>query len=153
MLEKIISEEPASGRAHYALGDVQHKAGNLKAALAAYQRCNELDPEDHNAVRNLQWIKERLEIIKNPITVPASVLASYEGQYDVRKVTFRDGKLYYQREGNAENLLIPVSQDTFALEKSDTFRLRFLQENDGAIRKIIGIYIDGRTDESLRNDF
>ncbi|WP_143960267.1 DUF3471 domain-containing protein [Litoribacter populi] len=153
MLEKIISEEPDSARAHYALGDVQQKSGNLKAALASYQRCIELDPDDHNAVRNLQWIKESLEISENPITVPSSVLTSYEGQYEVRKITFRDGKLYYQREGNEENLLIPLSQDTFALEKSDTFRLRFLQENDGTIRKIIGIYIDGKTDESLRNDF
>jgi len=150
MLEKIISEEPASARAHYALGDVQHKSGNLEAALAAYQRCSELDPGDPKAARYLQWIKESLEIRKNPIAVPASVLASYEGQYDVRKVTFRGGKLFYQREGNAESLLIPMSEDLFALENSETFRIRFMMEGKGRPRKIIGLYSDGRTDESER---
>lgn len=153
MLEKVVTEEPTSAAAHFAMGVAQHKAGNHKAALASYQRSKELDLDNPQAARNIQWIQESLDMREKPVTVPASVLASYEGQYDVRKVTFRDGKLFYQREGNAESLLIPMSQDMFALEKSETFRLRFVREGNKPAQKVIGIYSDGRTDESERNDF
>lgn len=153
MLEQIIEEKPGSASAHLAMAKAQGSKGNDKASLAFYKSSLELDPENQEAVRNIQWIQESLNAQNKPVTVPAEVLASYEGQYDVRKVTFRDGNLYYSRDGNPENLLIPLSQEIFALETSDTFRLRFLRVGDGLAKKVIGIYRDGRTDESERDKF
>ncbi|KEO75208.1 hypothetical protein [Anditalea andensis] len=59
--------------------------------------------------------------------------------------------IYYQRKGYAEGLLIPISEDMFALENSETFRLRFVRDGDESASKLIGIYSDGRTDESIRD--
>ena len=60
--------------------------------------------------------------------------------------------LYYQRKGYEPSRLIPITEDLFALEGSESFRVRFDREGGGQARKIIGLYLDGRRDESERID-
>jgi len=47
---------------------------------------------------------------------------------------------------------VPLSEDTFSLKNRGIFRLRFVSDESGKVSKVIGIYLGGRTDESLRNN-
>ena len=63
----------------------------------------------------------------------------------------RQGRLYYKREGRKEYELLPLAQDKFALKGYGVFRLRFVLDKDGNATKVVGLYLGGETDESLRD--
>ena len=46
---------------------------------------------------------------------------------------------------------MPLTQDTFTLVGYGVFRLRFVLDKNGNVTKATGIYLGGRTDESLRD--
>ena len=46
--------------------------------------------------------------------------------------------------------MIPLSEDTFVFADLDWFRLRFETDDAGRSIKTVGLYLDGRTDETLR---
>ena len=46
---------------------------------------------------------------------------------------------------------MPLTQDTFFLVGYGVFRLRFVLDKNENVTKVTGIYLDGRTDESLRD--
>jgi hypothetical protein len=61
-------------------------------------------------------------------------------------VTYENGTLSYRRDGRERGYeLTPLTPDTFALTGLPTFRIRF---EPG---KLVGLYADGRTDESPRD--
>jgi hypothetical protein len=66
-------------------------------------------------------------------------------------ITLREGQLYYQREGRPEYRLIPLNKNTFALEGYAPFRIRFASDESGQVTKIVGLYIQGNTDQSPRD--
>ena len=81
-------------------------------------------------------------------------LKKLEGDYSGRHVRLKEGVLYYFRENaSAENYkkLYPLSEDTFILKEISWFRLRFSKDKQGNIKKITGMYQNGRTDDSLRD--
>jgi hypothetical protein len=45
-----------------------------------------------------------------------------------------------------------LTKDTFVLEGYAPFRVRFVSDESGQVTKIVGLYIGGRTDESLRDE-
>jgi CubicO group peptidase (beta-lactamase class C family) len=151
VLEAVISDFPAAVRAHSALGRAFQREANLEAALESFRTVLTLEPGNEEAERHVEWNEEILAIRAQPVNVPLATLEKYAGQYDVRRVFLREGQLYYQRDGNEEHRLIPMAQDLFALSGSQTFRIRFVANGEGPADKIVGIYSDGRTDESLRS--
>jgi CubicO group peptidase (beta-lactamase class C family) len=151
VLATATGDFPGSSRLHRARGDALQSAGEHRAAIESYRLALALEPDDEDVPRRIRWIEDRLTAETNPVHVPRSTLESYAGQYDVRRVTLREGRLYYQRDGNPEHQLIPLSQDLFALSGSRTIRLRFVGNGVRPASKIIGIYSDGRTDESVRS--
>ena len=97
-------------------------------------------------------MKEVIKAEEKPIAIPGETMVRYAGVYGPRHLYIKEGRLYYQREGRKEYALIPLSEDTFTLKSRGIFRLRFVPDESGKVTKVIGIYIDGRTDESLRTD-
>jgi hypothetical protein len=59
--------------------------------------------------------------------------------------------LTYQRDGRPEYRLLPLSRNTFALERYAQFRIRFVSDALGRVTKLVGLYIQGNTDESPRD--
>jgi len=102
-------------------------------------------------IRGLGQAEDAEKTAKSPIMLSAAELGKYAGDYGPRHVTLREGRLYYQREGRPEFLLLPLTRDTFALEKNVQFRVRFVSDSSGRITKLVGLYIQGNTDESPRD--
>jgi hypothetical protein len=79
-------------------------------------------------------------------------MEKFVGDYGPRHIRLRDGRLYYQRDGRQEYRLKILSKNTFALEGYGPFRIRFALDESGRVTKIVGLYIQGNTDESPRNN-
>ncbi|WP_299531676.1 S41 family peptidase [Ulvibacterium sp.] len=97
----------------------------------------------------LQWAMEGIQSQMEPVTVNQKTLKSYVGHYGPRKIHFKEGTLYYQREGNTEYQLIPMSQNKFRIAEVPAFRIEMLEEN-GKVTGIKGLYDNGRTDQNTR---
>jgi hypothetical protein len=97
------------------------------------------------------WALSSKKALKNPISVEKSLLKSYVGTYDERKVTMENGKLFYQRANRGKYELIPVKDNEFMVGDLSYFRVRFLKENT-KITAIQGVYDTGRTDKNLKTN-
>jgi len=101
--------------------------------------------------RALEWASEALKVEKSPVSLSADEMEIFAGDYGPRHIILRDGSLYYKRDGRPEYRLIPLTKDTFFLDGYARFRLQFILDENGSSAKIIGLYIQGDTDESLRD--
>ena len=98
----------------------------------------------------LEWALEGLRAEKKPTTVEEAILKSYAGNYGPRKITFKNGTLFYQREGNTPYQLIPMSDSKFRITEIPYFRIEMLKEG-GKVVALQGLYDNGRTDKNLRS--
>jgi CubicO group peptidase (beta-lactamase class C family) len=147
----IIDSDAESVVAWTGIGEIYLETGRNKESLECIQRILELDPENSLARTSLPWVKELIEVEENPVSVAEELLGKYAGDYGPRHVGLKEGSLYYQRSGRPEYRLVPLKEDTFALEGYGVFRLRFVMDEKGDVTKVIGIYLGGYTDESERN--
>ena len=83
------------------------------------------------------------------MNLDANTLKSYAGNYGPRKVTFENGKLFYQRDNGTKYELVPYSDNEFILKGLDSFRIRFLAEGN-TITALQGLYDNGTTDKNAR---
>ncbi|RKN79854.1 S41 family peptidase [Ulvibacterium marinum] len=97
----------------------------------------------------LKWAMEGIQSQMEPVTVDQKILKSYAGDYGPRKIYYKEGALYYQREGNTEYRLIPMSQNKFRIAEVPAFRIEMLKEN-GKVTGLKGLYDSGRTDQNAR---
>ena len=148
----VLQSDLKSDSAWYGLGRFYFEIGRNKEALEPLQKALELDPKNPFAKQYLPWVKEAIQAEEKPVVIPEETLVKYAGVYGPRHVRIQDSRLYYQREGRKEYELVPLSQDTFTLKNRSVFRMRFVSDEKGKVTKVIGIYIDGRTDESPRTD-
>lgn len=107
---------------------------------------------DEGKKNRLAWGIKGLEVERNPVSIDETTLQTYVGDYGPRKVTFEKDVLYYQREGRPKYKLIPMGDDTFALEGMDTFRIKFNRDNSGKVVEFLGMYSDGATDSNQRTN-
>jgi len=98
----------------------------------------------------LQWLLDGLAVETNSVTVPDTLLAGCAGTYGPRSVRFRNGALYYQREGRPEFRMIPMGGDRFMVETLDYFRLQFRRDSSGNVTELVGQYDNGGTDANPR---
>ena len=96
-----------------------------------------------------QWAIDELHAKLNPCQLKESTMKKYAGVYEVRTITYEDGKLYYQREGRPKYKMIPMNETTFMFDEVPYFRLQVIQE-DGKAVALKGIYDNGTTDSSKR---
>ncbi len=98
----------------------------------------------------IEWALEGLKSAKNQVAIEETRLKSYAGNYGPRKLTYKNGKLLYQREGATEYVLIPMTETKFRIEEIPYFRIEMLEEN-GKIVAVLGTYSSGRSDKSYRD--
>jgi len=132
------------------LGLVEMERGRFPESIQAFEKALEIRSDSRMAKTGIPWVKELIDLENQPVSVSLERLESYAGDYGPRKITLREGSLYYQREGRPEYQLQAMSQDTFLLEGYLRFRLRFISDSEGNVTKIRGMYIEGRTDENER---
>jgi dipeptidase len=142
---------PQTPEACTEMGLFYFEYGNSELALEQLEKALEMDPENANGKRCLKWVRDMSRAENDPMALPVNTLKRFVGDYGPRHITIRDNILYYHREGGSEFRLIPISDDTFALKGINYFQLHFASNENGEIVKIIGLYLDGRKDESLKN--
>jgi len=151
VLKVCLESNPESLDAYLGLSLAHMGLGQNQAAIESLESALKVDKENTLAGRGLQWAKEALGVEKEPVILSAAEMEKFAGDYGPRHVTLRDGRLYYRREGRPEYRLLPLSRDTFALERYGQFRVRFASDEAGRVTKLVGLYIQGNTDESLRD--
>ncbi|MDX1387567.1 MAG: serine hydrolase domain-containing protein [Acidobacteriota bacterium] len=101
----------------------------------------------------LEWRLAWVAAVVEPRDVADTVLREYEGTYGPRRVELHDGVLFYSREGAstaAPRPLYALSDDTFVLKDVDFFKVKFARGAAGTVDRIVGLYLNGEQDESLR---
>lgn len=95
------------------------------------------------------WSLGTQKALLDPIRVDHKTLKSYTGVYGERKVSFENGKLYYQRGPGGKHMLRPMTANKFMVDGIPYFRVQFLSE-DNKITAIQGLYDNGRTDKDMK---
>ncbi|MGB7295669.1 MAG: tetratricopeptide repeat protein [Candidatus Aminicenantales bacterium] len=151
VLKFCLESFPESVDAYLSLGLAYMETGQNQAAVESIEAALKIDKENALAARGLEWAKDALKAEKNPVVLSVAEMERIAGDYGTRHVTLREGRLYYQRGGRPEYELFPLSRDTFALEGYGQFRIRFVSDESGRATKLVGLYIQGNTDESPRD--
>jgi len=153
---------PYSLRSHQEFAGQHLKAYGVKSTYDVYsrilksKRVRQKGMETRDERLNMvEWFYQCLKAKVQPMPVSAARQRRYVGNYDVRHVFSRNGDLYYYRNDPAtETRLLRLTDNTFVLENKDYFRIRFQmgkgESADKAV-KILGIYAQGHTDESVRD--
>ncbi len=98
----------------------------------------------------LDWAITGLEAARGGHRAAPADLAGCAGAYGPRRISAEGSELFYQREGRPRFRLVPMAPDLFSLEGLDNFRLRFGRDSAGRVDRLVGLYEDGRQDESPR---
>ncbi len=152
IMEIALNEHTNSVDMYNRYAGILLAAGKYQEAISSHQIILEIEPDNDNALRQIEWIRQRLAVENQDVEVATKQLALYAGDYGPRHFRLKNGTLFYQREGNPEYRMIPLSQVLFALEGMETFRLRFELEGDGRVNKVTGLYINGSSDENNRTN-
>lgn len=125
-----------------------------KALDVAYSKALELlmeKSEDEEMKALYQWPLAEIKVKNNPVKLEVSSLKKFAGTYGPRKVTLENGVLFYQRDQGIKYELYPFSDHEFMLKGLETFRIRFLSENNKVVA-LQGLYDNGYTDKNLRDN-
>ena len=143
----------SSASAYRALGEIHTEFGDYPSAIAAYEQATSLDPRMASEIEPLlAWLVEGVEAARSPVQLDVGEMEEYVGQYGSRSIVLDSGRLLYSFEGEDFMIpLIPLTRDLFRLETSQTFRIRFERDLEGRVVRIVGLYSDGRTDQSERS--
>jgi len=151
VLEYCIETFPQSVSAYIGLGLAHMDLGQNQEAIGSFESALKIRKGHRLTTKALEWAREALGVEKSPVTLSAAEMEKFAGSYGPRHIILRDGSLYYRRDDRPEHRLMPLTKDTFALDGYAQFRLQFVSDENGRIAKIIGLYIQGNTDESLRD--
>ena len=99
---------------------------------------------------HLEWALEGYKSLQQSMNLDEEILRAYVGGYGPRKITFKEGMLYYQRDKGNQYKLIPMTKDKFMIKEIPYFRIQLLKEA-GKVIALQGIYNDGRKDKNLKN--
>ena len=151
VFEYCLETFPQSSGAYIGLGLTHMDLDQNQEAIDSFESALKIRKGHRLTTRALEWAREALRVEKSPVSLSAAEIEKFAGDYGPRHIILRDGSLYYKRDDRSEYRLIPLTKDTFALDGYASFRLQFVSDENGRIAKIIGLYIQGRTDESLRD--
>jgi tetratricopeptide (TPR) repeat protein len=150
--EFIFTENQTSGRAAYDLARACLLNGDLEKAKTHYLKAKELE-EDKVDLKNIEWDLDYLQAVEKPFPLDNAYMQKLAGDYEVRQITIKNGKLYYFREGGTApepRPLLALSKDTFFIEGVVWFYFKVEFDDQGNPVKLVGHYDDGRRDESKR---
>ncbi|WP_223609338.1 S41 family peptidase [Chryseobacterium sp. OSA05B] len=100
--------------------------------------------KDQAKSRSKTWALEVVKARIKPIAISPVILKSYTGSYagGIRKLTYEEGKLYIQRNGEPRYELVPLSGKTFHIEELPYLHIKINTENGKAV-SLIRQYNDG----------
>jgi hypothetical protein len=150
VLEQAVADTPGSGPARLSLGRAQEMAGRLDLALGSYRRAQALGADRQETGRLIAWVEERLAARSRPIAVDAHTLARYAGRYAERRVTMRDGRLYFSGGAYPASPLTPMTERLFEVSAEPAARVRFDDIGSGRAGRITVLYSDGTVDQAIR---
>ncbi len=135
-----------------ALAEAHTAMGDYARAFESYQNAIAMDSAQVERLEpRLEWLRVGMQ--SKPVTLSQDELRVCEGEYGPRHIELKDGGLVYWRDGSTnETRMVPLGRGLFALESTKTFRMRIEFDESGRATKIVGLYSDGRTDESPRSD-
>jgi CubicO group peptidase (beta-lactamase class C family) len=153
LLESNAREHPRSGSAQADLGKVYLAQGDRTRARKAFETARAAE-EDKVEASVIEWNLEDIRALDHPLKLEEAALQRIAGDYGPRHLEFRDGRLYYSREGgtySGSRPLTPMTPDTFLIEGASDFRLKVEFDDKGVPVKLVGLYQDGRRDATARN--
>jgi len=107
----------------------------------------EMDRGNEQARFGLAALTARLD----PLPLSSEELAQYAGDYSDREIKLEDGQLLYRRKGNPDyRPLIAIGEDEFVIEGLSGFIMQFERDGLGQIERIVGLYVQGHSDNSMR---
>jgi len=113
----------------------------------AYRKALEtlLEKADNDESRSkINWAISGLTMKQNPVEVGADLLQKYTGDYGERKIIYRDGHIYYQRNDKSTFRLYPMSETVFGFIDWDDARIEFVGDEKGAVTEFQLQMPDGR---------
>lgn len=124
---------------------------SVKALDEAHYRAVEKLAEKHgeDPENPYLWTRDQLKAVAHPMTLEASQLREYAGDFGPRKIKLSGDKLLYSRDTGPEYQLKPMTEDLFMIEEVPYFRLKFVRE-EGKIVAVEGIYDNGRRDKNMK---
>jgi len=150
----LLEKRPSSAGLYAEVAEAYLQEENFADARAYYAKALEAPDKEHFDSTSVNWAMSYIEALEHPATVPADRMQELAGDYGPRHIKFEGGKLYYFRENVATKdyrELVPLSEDTFVIRGLSYFRMRFETDATGKPAKIIGMYVGGQTDESVRD--
>ncbi len=126
--------------------DIECPAGEAleRAQLAALDML-EAKADNPRQKAQLRWAREDLEARLHPVELSEALMREYEGQYGPRRITFREGGLYYQRDDGPWHRMVAMKEDLFGFEEIPFFRIEVVRREGKAVA-VIGHYDNGQTD-------
>lgn len=121
----------------------------LQAKITAIEKLMEKNGEVNKY--QYEWALAGLQVEQNPTVLGEDLLKTYVGEYGPRTITFKEGDLFYQRTGNSQYKLIPMTKDMFMIEEIPYFRIKMMKQDD-RVTGILGMYDNGRTDKSMKDE-
>jgi tetratricopeptide (TPR) repeat protein len=118
---------PDKIRAWYILAMMHEAKGEFMEALECYNILLSIEPDYTEAI----WERDKMKALADTSELDASLLKLYSGQYGERSIIQEDNILYYQGSGSKMKL-IPISEDYFLIDGSNT-RINFMLESGACI--------------------
>jgi len=152
IFEFIFKENSTSGRAAYELARAYMLNEDLEKAKTHYLKAKESE-EDKVDLKDIDWDLKYLQAAQKPFPLDEDYMKKLAGNYGPRQIWIKEGRLYYFREGGTvgePRPLLVLSRDTFYIKGLVGFYFKAEFDDTGNPVKLVGNYIDGRTDETKR---
>lgn len=120
---------------------------NEKITKLSYKNKNGFKNEYSKAGE--KWVQEYQAGLSNPFTVSKELLESCVGEFGQRVFFLKDGQLYYHREGQADMMMIAISEDVFIFRESSSLRIKFIRD-DLQVIAVEALYDDLTIKKDLR---
>jgi CubicO group peptidase (beta-lactamase class C family) len=152
IFEFILKENPTSGISAYDLARTYLLNGDLKKAKTHYLKAKEAKKNKVD-LNKIEWDLDYLQAMEKPFPLDDAYMHKLVGDYEVRHIIIKDGRLFYFREGGTAPRPLPLlalSKDTFFIKGVVWFRFKVEFDDQGNPVKLVGLYDDGRRDETKR---
>lgn len=149
-----VKENPNSAPAISQLARAYLEKGDMNKARLYYRKALEVNKDEKFDTKSIDWAMAYIRTLEKPKKLSMDYLETLAGDYESRHVQFRNGSLYYFREGAANKdyvKLVPMSKDTFIIEELIDFRLKFELDPRGRATAIVGMHEDGNQDRTTRD--
>ena len=148
-----LKQHPQSGSALLELAKAYLVSKDKNQARIYLEKAQEAK-EDKVEASLIKWNLEYIQGVDKPVKLEENDLKKLAGDYGVRHLQLRDGRLYYFRESGSYpdyRPLLAMSKDTFIMEGVPSLKLKIELDEKGNPVKLIGLYDDGTRDEMARD--